>query len=277
IIWKKNYGGIGDENIYDLVELNDKSIVFCASSDTANNDVSNNIGGYDAWVVRVDSVGNKIWDRSFGGSNYDFLTSILKTKNGTLLLTGYTYSSDSDAVTNFSNASDYFLVSLDINGTKLSSKCLGGNKDDFAFCSTETSDGNLIILGNSLSSNSGDCLFANYDTTQMSSHDIWLLGLGTKPFVDVVQNVQQDAPKNNYIIYPNPINSSNDLFNIQSTSDLYESVITIKNVIGETMYEKHINTSTNKLQIESTNLISGIYFIEILSNKQTQTLKFIKQ
>ena len=46
-------------------------------------DISNNFGSYDYWVIKVDSQGELLWERTYGGSGIDVAKSIsvLPNKN----------------------------------------------------------------------------------------------------------------------------------------------------------------------------------------------------
>lgn len=39
-------------------------------------------GDADCWVVRIDADGNKLWDKRFGGSGGDYLSSMVSTGDG---------------------------------------------------------------------------------------------------------------------------------------------------------------------------------------------------
>ncbi|MBM3156790.1 MAG: hypothetical protein FJ004_05845 [Chloroflexi bacterium] len=44
----------------------------------------------DAFLIKVDSNGNTLWDLHFGGSGYDGGTSLVQTTDGSYVITGYT-------------------------------------------------------------------------------------------------------------------------------------------------------------------------------------------
>ena len=54
----------------------------------------NSKGGTDYWAVKIDGNGNKVWDKTFGGTDYDSANSVVSTSDGGYLLVGY---SDSGA------------------------------------------------------------------------------------------------------------------------------------------------------------------------------------
>lgn len=78
-----------------------------------------------------------------------------------------------------------------------------------------------------------------------------------------------------FLLYPNP---SNDVLNIQSTGiDLRGSNINIRNNLGQLLYQKKLLFGESTEQISIQALPSGIYLIEILSEKFHSAQRFIKQ
>ncbi|RZK29633.1 MAG: T9SS C-terminal target domain-containing protein, partial [Hymenobacter sp.] len=49
-------------------------------------------GSYDYWILRLDANGAKLWDRTYGGDDYDLLKSIRQLPDGGYLVGGYSYS-----------------------------------------------------------------------------------------------------------------------------------------------------------------------------------------
>jgi len=75
VIWKKKYGGWNEEQIYDI-EITDNGYVLCGV------DESYNVGGFDAWLLKVDKNGNEIWNKSFGGRGEDYAEAVIPMDNG---------------------------------------------------------------------------------------------------------------------------------------------------------------------------------------------------
>lgn len=72
---------------------------------------------YDYWVVKIDNVGNKIWDKTYGSSNAEYLYSMIATNDNCYVLVGSTDSSGNGNVTTETHGScDYWIVKLNNNG-----------------------------------------------------------------------------------------------------------------------------------------------------------------
>ncbi|MBK9317931.1 MAG: hypothetical protein IPM91_03200 [Bacteroidetes bacterium] len=96
-------------------------------------------GGMDFWLVKTDSIGNKLWDQTYGGvSNESTIFQndyfVQECSNSTLILGGRTMSFQSGTIT----ASGYglwdaWITKTDNLGNQLWDKMYGGNGTD-AFC-----------------------------------------------------------------------------------------------------------------------------------------------
>src|SRR6185369_1458428 len=95
IEWQRSFGGTNDDRLRSLQQTADGGFILggFSNSDPASgangNKSSSNFGNYDFWVVRTDAGGNKLWDRSFGGSGEDVLFSLQETTDRGFILGGY--------------------------------------------------------------------------------------------------------------------------------------------------------------------------------------------
>ena len=82
------------------------------------------------WVVKIDTLGNKLWDKRFGGSDRDLGHSIL-TNDGNYILAGQSLSTSEGDKSGISRGGyDYWIVKIDENGSKIWDKTLGGSGHD---------------------------------------------------------------------------------------------------------------------------------------------------
>ncbi len=100
IQWQKSLGGTSDEYAFKAIETSDNSFVIGGYTFSSNGDVSMNHGDLDIWIVKLNSTGNLIWEKSIGGSALDCFADIQLTNDGGYILTGQTLSHDGDAVAN---------------------------------------------------------------------------------------------------------------------------------------------------------------------------------
>lgn len=116
IIWQRAYGGAGSESGWDVAPQSDGGYVMTAQANSYDGDVSGELGGEDAWVVKLDAVGNIVWQKIYGGSGYDYGRVILENADGNLVLLAQTASGDHDVVGFHKGTSqfhyDFWLVKL---------------------------------------------------------------------------------------------------------------------------------------------------------------------
>ena len=60
-------------------------------------------------MVKIDAAGNIEWQRSYGGTDWDYSEDIIQTAEG-YVFTGYASSNDGDA--NASHPVDYWIVKI---------------------------------------------------------------------------------------------------------------------------------------------------------------------
>jgi|GEM_PF-1153146 len=157
-LWHTSYNsGLGDL-INDVKLLDDKNFIL-AGHTNSDDDFA------DGFVMKIDSLGNILWHKSFGEDRDDHFKSIVQTSDGNLIAVGasYTYNEKLEK-----ESFDFWAVKLDNEGNKIWEKWYGGSKSDYADKIIETYDNNFIICGSSKSKD-GDIL-QNY-----GSHDACII------------------------------------------------------------------------------------------------------
>jgi len=153
--WKKNYGGSDIDQAYGIVKTDYNSYLIVGQSNSMDGNISNPIGNSDVWVIHIDDHGHLIWNKSFGGTQFDTALSIKKLSNNQFVIAGHTRSNDNQ----FTNAgqNDAFLMGIDAqpNSGVLWRKTFGGSNFDFATDVTQTADGSFVLVGDT-QSNNGD-------------------------------------------------------------------------------------------------------------------------
>jgi gliding motility-associated-like protein len=158
-IWDKSYGGSGLDEIFDVLELSDASILLgCSSkSDMGFDKTMENFGDYDFWLIKIDATGKKIWDKVFGGTKTDLLVSMDQNKTGYVLLAGQSNSQPSgNKEDSLKGNFDFWLVYIDEKGDKIWDKNFGGKLNDAAFELVKFKDGSYLVCGSSASDISSD-------------------------------------------------------------------------------------------------------------------------
>ncbi|MFZ2900402.1 MAG: hypothetical protein WA004_17355 [Saprospiraceae bacterium] len=169
--WKKSFGGSMAEGSTAIREMADGGFILAGHSSSNDGDVSGNHGLNDAWIVRLDESGNIEWQRSLGGSGYDYAEDIKPTPDGGAIFAGRTTSLDGDVSGNNGGGSfEAWVVKLDASGGIEWQKPMGGTGQDEANSIGLTSDGGYIVAGMS-ASNNGDVSGNN------GGRDAWVVKL----------------------------------------------------------------------------------------------------
>jgi hypothetical protein len=76
VIWSKMYGNTDDESAEKVIITNDGGFMLAGFKSTGIASL------HDFWLVKTDVVGNQQWNRTYGSTSNDILTSIVCTSDG---------------------------------------------------------------------------------------------------------------------------------------------------------------------------------------------------
>ncbi|MFN0275407.1 MAG: MopE-related protein [Chitinophagales bacterium] len=155
IEWSLCIGGSSWDIAYTVVQAPDSGFIVGGDRGTSNGDWSE--CGFERWVflVKLDSTGNIVWKKCYGGSEGgEAIYSIKATTYGGYIFTANTWSNDGDVSGNHGN-SDYWVVKIDEEGNIEWQKCYGGTDTEYPSEIIQTADGGYAVTGYSRS-NDGD-------------------------------------------------------------------------------------------------------------------------
>ena len=158
-LWDKAYGGTAYDNLEKIIPLSDGGFMLggISASGKQYEKSSQGYGFSDYWILRTDSFGNKLWDRTFGTEQPDEFKDIIELPDGGFLLGGNTHAGISGVKTEPGRGiKDQWLIRTDFNGNLLWDKTIGGNKNDGVEKILLLEDGNYLIAGESDSNISGE-------------------------------------------------------------------------------------------------------------------------
>lgn len=150
-----SFGGFGQisffkiftNNGYDFgqgaVQLEDSSYVICGSSSSFTN------GPSQAFLLRIDSLGNYMWSQHYGGNESEWGRRVLYKKNFGYFLTGHTNSSGNGAY-------DAFLMKIGENGVLEWQQTYGGTEWEKINDAALTRDTGTLLVGQTNSTSGGD-------------------------------------------------------------------------------------------------------------------------
>lgn len=156
-LWEKTFGG----GIYDsgrqIQQISDGYIIIGSTA-------SAGAGGSDIYLLKIDLNGNKIWDKTFGGTADEWGNAIQWLSDG-YIITGSTSSKGA-------GGTDIYLIKTDLNGIKIWEQTFGGTDNEEGVAIQQTADNGFIVIGYTRSSGAGstDAYFVRTDS---SGNKIW--------------------------------------------------------------------------------------------------------
>ncbi len=166
IQWQKSFGGTYVEIPFSLLQLNDGSYVIAGMSESVDVNVSGNHGWADFWIIKIDSDGNLLWQKTLGGSLFEVAKSIKQTYDGGFIIAGMSESTDGNVTINHGKM-DQWVVKTNSSGDIEWQNSFGGYENDYAFSVQPINDG-YVVTGYTESNDSN--IIGNHGL-----RDIWLI------------------------------------------------------------------------------------------------------
>jgi hypothetical protein len=182
IQWQKCLGGRMGDAAASVVELSSGGYIVGGSSHSNDGDVTFHCASdsfSDAWFVKLDILGNVVWQKTYGGGQIDTCASIDITNDGGIIATGR-LDADFNCYTvpiTYNQSPDYWVLRLDANGERVWDNHYGGENGDSPYCIKTTSDGGFIIAGGS-ASHYGDVV-NSIGPMNAAINDFWILKLNS--------------------------------------------------------------------------------------------------
>jgi len=253
-LWTKVYGGSDNEFIEDVKQKDDGGYIIVGGT------YSYGEGGEDVYLLRIDSLGDTLWTKTYGGSEDDRAEEVQVTDDGGFILAGWTRSFGE-------GMEDIYLLRTDSLGDTLWTKTYGGLLGDGSRCLQLTPDGGYILAGHKRSSESLD--------------DVWLIKMA--PDYSFVK--EENLRIKNYRLSCNTIEFSNQMiieYEVSKDNGILD--LEVYNILGmrvrAIVHEKkkagrYLET-WNMKDDNGKEVSSGIYFLKLLTeDKDKLVRKFI--
>jgi hypothetical protein len=132
--WNRTYGGAGEDIAHSLTQTRDGGYAIAGLT------YSYGAGADDFWLVKTDSAGTILWNKTYGGTSYDFASSVIETSDSGFAIAGYTQSLGR-------GQSDIWLVKTDTEGNEQWNQTYYGGGYDTASSVIQTRDGGYALSG----------------------------------------------------------------------------------------------------------------------------------
>lgn len=183
-VWEKSYGGGYNEIAYCAQQTKDGGYIVAGSTSSTSS------GYADFYVLKLDSNGNKVWERTYGGIYDDAANYIQQTLDGGYIVAGYTLSLGS-------GYADAYVVKIDANGNRVWDRVYGGVYDDEIYCIQQTKDGGYIAVGSTYSMGSG---YSDIYILKIDAYGNWMWDRVYSSSYDEIGYSVQQATDNGYVI-----------------------------------------------------------------------------
>lgn len=151
LLWEKSFGGTEIDEARAITTTADGNFFIAGDSRSNDIDLSTNNGAADVWIIKINSDGDLLWEKTFGGSSFDGVKAIYKTQNNEFLVAGNSRSSDGNLTKN-NGQNDAWIFKINAQGNVMWQKTIGGNDVDLLMGITELNNGSIVGVGNTNSS-----------------------------------------------------------------------------------------------------------------------------
>jgi hypothetical protein len=289
-VWARSIGGhnllYGDMGSSIIVDAHSNVYTTGYFEDTADFDPGIGIyklittGFRDVFISKLNSSGDFVWAKSFGGNDYDGDTGndiSLDTDGNIYALGSFCSTVDFDPGTSIHNLStgsreDIFISKLDSFGNfKWAGKIGGGSGGlNHGYSLILNAQGQIYCTGTFEQTTDFDPGSGVSNITSFGGRDIFVCKLGNQ----VLIGVDEDNPfENPFTVFPNPFIET---CTVTFKNSVVNKSVCIYNSLGQCVINK-LSTKNCKLEIDLSTQSKGIYFMEILSGEKRSVNKIVLQ
>jgi hypothetical protein len=132
--FERTYGGVEFDYGRSVQQTSDGGYIVTGETHSFG------VGWGDVYLLRVDSLGDTVWSRTYGGALYDCGRCVQETPEGGFIIAGETQSFGA-------GGNDVYLVMTDSMGNALWTRTYGGGDYECGYSVKETIDGDYVIAG----------------------------------------------------------------------------------------------------------------------------------
>lgn len=158
-LWWRTFGGPFNDVGNSVKQTTDGGYVIAGYTESFG------AGSTDVFLIKTDASGNQVWQRTFGGSSFEWGNSVQQTLDGGYIITGVKVSYGLGYY-------DVYLVKTDASGNLIWQRKFGGPSEDQGYSVQQTRDGGYIIAGYTYSYGTGSDIYLI--KTDSLGNQIWL-------------------------------------------------------------------------------------------------------
>jgi mannose/fructose-specific phosphotransferase system component IIA len=151
LLWERSFGGSEIDEARAITATNDGNFIIVGDTRSADKDVSNNHGAADVWIIKMNTDGNLIWEKTIGGSSFDVARSVARAQDNGFIISGSSRSLN-EGFTN-QGQNDALLLKIDAEGNLVWKQTIGGDEIDYFYDAVQLNNASIIAVGETNSSN----------------------------------------------------------------------------------------------------------------------------
>jgi hypothetical protein len=261
--WTTTFGGDSYDEGLSAVSTIDNSIIVTGVTAIGNGDfvgIGEDRGREDIFLVKVDSDGNIVWKRTFGGGSDDYCSSISVTPNNSFILTGYTTSNEGVFQgLNPRNSQEVFFLHIDSDGNVRNSRVFGGSQREIGTSISTYQDDTYLITGQTRSNN------GVFSGMLKGVIDVFLFRIDSNGHLYSTTSFEEQSTLPCLLdVSPNPNNSvSNINYTLNEPSYIRVEVVDSMGEIVTILTEGMVSIGSHRTPLELNGLSSGIYIVRM--------------
>ncbi|WP_343632468.1 SBBP repeat-containing protein [Fluviicola sp.] len=279
-VWVRTFGG-PESDYATSIDLDALGNVYTTGTfiDTADFDPGTSVdshicaGGTDAFVQKLDSAGNFLWARTYGGYYTEYLMSMDVDLYGNVYTQGvFNGSGDFDpgsgtTILNSGAVEDFFIQKLSTNGNFLWAQSFGGSSQDWGHDLHVDELGRIYSTGFFGQTVDFDKSPAVSNLTAIGSQDAYILKLFQSE-----AGIEELNPEIQLTVFPNP---SHGATHLSAGKELTDAELFLTDIQGKVVWTASYDSLKNAtIQLPET---SGIYFLHVKTKEGQQTVKVVRE
>ncbi len=174
VVWNKTYGGLSDEVARSGVLTDDGNYMIAGYTSPKRSD------DYNFMLMKINSSGNLVWNKTYGGNDSEKAYSIAKDADG------YVIVGDKQSI---GTQADAWIIRVDSNGDSLWEKTVGGKASDTPTFITRSSTGSYLVAGYTFSFGRGERDFWLFNIDGLGQV-LWSCTQGTQAFEEAYSVIE---------------------------------------------------------------------------------------
>ena len=243
-----------DNDVFDLAidirETSDNGLIIAGITGTPEDNT------WDYYFVRTDSVGNIIWQRVYGGPDFDAPLDVIETEDGGFVIGG-------SSITSAMSSMNLRLFRIDASGDSIWSLSTGSGGYDFCNSFIQCADGGYAAAGYS-------------DSFTGTDYNGWLVKLTSEGTIVGGRERHFPVSLSIYSIYPNPFNQQTIItLQLRDSDFIRLKIYDIKGREVESLISGFRSSGDHEVLWEAEGFPSGVYFARLEGGRKVQTVKMV--